>query len=75
MHFYRPSKSNKAIKTEKWWVDDSGPHSAFGWVRRDGHDGSNGSKAVLQCRAEHHPIYGIWPYPYGANMATGTPVL
>ena len=47
MHFYRPSKSNKVIKTEKRWVDDPGPHSAFGCVRRDGRGGSNGSKAVL----------------------------
>ena len=47
MHFYRPSKSNKVIKTEKWWVDDLEPHSAFGFVRRDGRGGGNGSKAVL----------------------------
>ena len=44
MHFHRPSKSNKAIRTEKWWVDDPGP---YGCVRRDGRDRSNCSKAVL----------------------------
>jgi len=22
-------------------------------------------------RAEHHPVYGIWLYKYGANTATG----
>jgi len=25
-------------------------------------------------RAEHHTVYGIWPYVYGANTVTGTPV-
>jgi hypothetical protein len=30
--------------------------------------------SIVITRAEHHPIYGIWPYPYGANTAMGTPI-
>jgi len=29
---------------------------------------------VVDARAEHRTVYGIRPYPYGANTVTGTPV-